>query len=118
MTKSKLAWAFVSVHKWCTIVVALLLPVFAIAGQAKAEVLFAAVWEQGGGPAFQARHNLTAAQYQQNIRPASRPGLPAACAKRICSRRRAALRRPLGARRWPSLSSPAQLNHRTVSANI
>jgi hypothetical protein len=67
MTKSKLAWAFVSVHKWCTIVVALLLPVFAIAGQAKAEVLFAAVWEQGGGPAFQARHNLTAAQYQQTF---------------------------------------------------
>jgi len=49
------------------IVVALLVLVFAIAGQAKAEVLFAAVWEQGGGPAFQARHNLTAAQFQQTF---------------------------------------------------
>ena len=38
---------------------------FAIAGQAKAEVLFAGIWEKDGGPAFQARHKLTAAQYQQ-----------------------------------------------------
>jgi hypothetical protein len=49
------------------IVVALLVLVFAIAGQAKAEVLFAAIWEQAGGPAFQARHNLTAAQFQQTF---------------------------------------------------
>ena len=56
-----------SMHKWSMIVVALLVLVFAIAGQAKAEVLFAAIWEQGGGPAFQARHNLTAAQYQQTF---------------------------------------------------
>jgi hypothetical protein len=56
-----------SMHKWPMIVVALLALVFAIAGQAKAEVLFAAVWEQAGGGAFQARHNLTAAQYQQTF---------------------------------------------------
>jgi len=48
-------------------VVAMLMLVFAIAGQAKAEVLFAAMWEKAGGPAFQARHNLTAAQYQQTF---------------------------------------------------
>ena len=29
--------------------------------------IFAAVWEQDGGPAFQARHNLTADQYQQTF---------------------------------------------------
>jgi uncharacterized iron-regulated membrane protein len=56
-----------SMHKWSMIVVALLVLVFAVAGQAKAEALFAAIWEQGGGPAFQARHNLTAAQYQQTF---------------------------------------------------
>jgi polyglycine hydrolase-like protein len=56
-----------SMHKWPMIVVALLVLVFAVAGQAKAEVLFAAVWEQAGGPAFQARHNLTAAQFQQTF---------------------------------------------------
>jgi triacylglycerol esterase/lipase EstA (alpha/beta hydrolase family) len=28
---------------------------------------FAAIWEAGGGPAFQARHNLTADQYQQTF---------------------------------------------------
>ena len=28
---------------------------------------FAAIWEQRGGPAFQARHNLTADQYQQTF---------------------------------------------------
>jgi len=50
-----------SANMWPMNVVALLALVFAIAGQAKAEVLFAAVWEeQAGGPAFQARHNLTA----------------------------------------------------------
>ena len=32
-------------------------------GQAR----FAAIWEQRGGPAFQARHNLTADQYQQTF---------------------------------------------------
>src|SRR5262249_60291940 len=52
-----------SMHKWSMIVVVLLALVFAIAGQAKGEVLFAAIWEQDGGPAFQSRHNLTAAQY-------------------------------------------------------
>ncbi len=56
-----------SAHKWSTIVLAVLMLVFATAGQTKAEVLFAAVWEKGGGPAFQARHNLTAAQYQQTF---------------------------------------------------
>ena len=56
-----------STHKWSMIVVALLTLAFAFAGRAKAEVLFAAIWEQGGGPAFQARHNLTAAQYQQTF---------------------------------------------------
>ncbi|MHC2585437.1 hypothetical protein [Bradyrhizobium diazoefficiens] len=49
------------------IVAAVLVLVFAIAGQAKAEVLFAAIWEKDGGPAFQARHNLTASQYQQTF---------------------------------------------------
>ena len=29
--------------------------------------IFAAVWEQDGGPAFEARHNLTADQYQQTF---------------------------------------------------
>ena len=51
-------------QKW--FVVALIVLVFAIRGQAKAEALFAAIWEKDGGAAFQARHNLTAAQYQQH----------------------------------------------------
>jgi hypothetical protein len=31
------------------------------------EALFAAVFEQIGGPAFQARHNITGDQYQQTF---------------------------------------------------
>jgi DNA-binding ferritin-like protein len=31
------------------------------------DTLFAAIWEKDGGPAFQARHNLTGAQYQQTF---------------------------------------------------
>src|SRR5262249_30161271 len=55
------------VSRIATAAVVCVLTCGAIAGQAKAEVLFAAIWEQGGGPAFQARHNLTAAQYQQTF---------------------------------------------------
>ena len=29
--------------------------------------IFAAIWEQVGGPAFQARHGLTADEYQQTF---------------------------------------------------
>ena len=47
------------------IVVALVVLVIAIGGQAKADALFAAIWQKDGGPAFQARHNLTGAQFQQ-----------------------------------------------------
>jgi hypothetical protein len=49
------------------LVIALIVLVFSIGGQAKAEVRFAAIWEKEGGPAFQDRHNLTAAQYQQTF---------------------------------------------------
>ena len=150
------------------IVVALVVLVIAIGGQAKADALFAAIWqgrrtslsgpaqlnrravpagtrparrrglpayvrewiygwrgaalrghwEKDGGPAFQARHNLTGAQFQASIRPARRPGLPRACGKRLCSRRRAALRRHLAEGRRTSLSGPAQLNWRAVPAGI
>ncbi len=55
-----------SMHRWSKIVVSFVLA-FASAGQAKAEDLFAAIWEKTGGPTFQARHNLTAAQYQQTF---------------------------------------------------
>src|SRR5262249_33304579 len=86
-----------SMHKWSMIVVVLLALVFAIAGQAKGEVLFAAIWEQDGGPAFQSRHNLTAAQYQQTFdqlvgqgfRPRAVSGYEAAGDRRlpaICAR--------------------------------
>jgi hypothetical protein len=47
------------------IILALVVLVIAIGGQAKADVLFAAIWQKDGGPAFQARHGLTGAQYQQ-----------------------------------------------------
>ena len=129
------------------IVVALVVLVIAIGGQAKADALFAAIWQKDGGPAFQARHNLTGAQFQQGLdqlvgegfrltyvngytvggephfaaiwekdggpafqarhnltgaqfhskhsTSSSARASAAACGKRLCSRRRAALRRHL-----------------------
>jgi hypothetical protein len=54
-------------HKWPMIAAAVSLFAFASGGPAKAENLFAAMWEKTGGSAFQARHNLTATQYQQTF---------------------------------------------------
>ena|SRR5215217_911101 len=44
-------------------------------GQAR----FAAIWEQRGGPAFQARHNLTADQYQQTFNQLVSQGFRLTC---------------------------------------
>jgi len=49
------------------IVFALVVLVIPIGGQAKADVLFAAIWQKDNGPAFQARHGLTGPQYQQTF---------------------------------------------------
>jgi len=32
-----------------------------------AEAIFAAIWQEDGGPGFQARHNLSAGDYQQTF---------------------------------------------------
>ena len=50
-----------------TIIAAMLALVFVATASARAETLFAGIWEKDGGPPFQARHNLTAAQYQQTF---------------------------------------------------
>ena len=90
-----------------------------VSGYGDAQPLYAALWvKTASAPAWQARHGLTAADYQTTFNQLTAAGLLSCARERLRHRRRPALRLHLPERRDRSLGRSSRPHCRAVSGRL
>ena len=82
------------------------------------QALYAAIWDQTSGAAWQARFGLTSAEYQTTFDQLGAPGVPASFCQRLRDQQSGLLCRLLGSVTRRSLASPPRHECRHLSDHL